>query len=91
MVQLICAYRLFDREVDISLSTRESRKFRDNVLSMGITSISAGSSTEPGGYAESRKELQQFSINDDRSPQEMAAALKQKGYEAVWKDWDFWM
>lgn len=91
MVQLICAYRLFDREVDISLSTRESRKFRDNVLSMGITSISAGSSTEPGGYVESRKELQQFSINDDRSPQEMAAALKQKGYEAVWKDWDFWM
>ena len=91
MVQLICAYRLLDKEIDISLSTRESQSFRDNVLPLGITSMSAGSSTEPGGYATQHRELEQFSINDSRSPEEFAKSLKAKGYEAVWKDWDNWM
>ena len=54
LVQLICAYRLFNPEVELSLSTRESEHFRDNVLPLGITSLSAGSSTQPGGYAEAQ-------------------------------------
>ncbi|MGL5684083.1 MAG: 2-iminoacetate synthase ThiH [Marinifilaceae bacterium] len=91
MVQLICAYRLLSPEAEISLSTRESAAFRDNVMPLGVTSVSAGSSTEPGGYAEQHRELEQFSINDSRSPQEMAAAIRQLGYEPVWKDWDSWM
>lgn len=91
MVQLICAYRLLDREVEISLSTRESQAFRDHVMKLGITAISAGSSTEPGGYVEQHRELEQFAINDTRSPEEMAAAIRQQGYEPVWKDWDCWM
>lgn len=91
LVQLICAYRLFDRDVEISLSTRESSQFRDNVFPLGITSMSAGSSTEPGGYANTSERLEQFEINDSRTPEEFAASLKQKGYEAVWKDWDIWM
>lgn len=91
MVQLICAYRLLDKEIDISLSTRESQAFRDNVLPLGITSMSAGSSTEPGGYATNNSELEQFSINDNRTPEEFAKSLKEKGYEAVWKDWDSWI
>lgn len=91
MVQLICAYRLLDKEIDISLSTRESETFRDNVLPLGITSMSAGSSTEPGGYATHNHQLEQFTINDSRSPEEFAKSLKEKGYEAVWKDWDSWM
>lgn len=53
--------------------------------------MSAGSSTEPGGYANTEHRLEQFEINDSRSPEEFAKALRAKGYEAVWKDWDVWM
>jgi 2-iminoacetate synthase len=88
MVQLICAWRLFSPEVEISISTRESRVFRDNVLRLGATSYSAGSSTSPGGYAKPVEELQQFSVDDDRSPMEVADMIRRQGYEPVWKDWD---
>ena len=89
LVQLICAYRLFNPEVELSLSTRESESFRNNVLPLGITSLSAGSSTQPGGYAvQSEKSLEQFEISDQRSPAIMAEVVKAQGYEVVWKDWD---
>ncbi|MDR1273855.1 MAG: 2-iminoacetate synthase ThiH [Odoribacteraceae bacterium] len=91
LVQLICAYRLLDQEVEISISTRESRAFRDHVMLLGATSMSAGSSTEPGGYVSPHAELEQFAINDNRSPQEMVDAIRARGYEPVWKDWDRWM
>lgn len=91
MAQLICAYRLFDPEVDISLSTRESAAFRDMAMHIGVTSMSAGSSTEPGGYAKNREELEQFEINDSRSAKEMEKAIRNQGYEPVWKDWDIWL
>ncbi len=100
MVQLICAWRLVFPEVELSLSTRESEVFRNNVARLGITSMSAASSTRPGGYAEpepalddkeSKKKpgLEQFSIDDKRSPQEVAAMLKQQGLEAVWRDFEY--
>jgi len=89
LVQLICAYRLFNPEVELSLSTRESEHFRNHVLPLGITSLSAGSSTQPGGYAaESEAALEQFEISDERSPAVMAELVKNQGYEVVWKDWD---
>jgi 2-iminoacetate synthase len=88
LVQLICAYRLFNGELEISLSTRESQLFRNNAIKLGVTSISAGSKTDPGGYAATKNELEQFEIDDTRSPAEIAAMLKAAGYEAVWKDWD---
>lgn len=88
MVQLICAYRIFDENVEISLSTRESREFRDNVARLGVTTMSAGSKTDPGGYASDKKELKQFEIDDDRTPEEVAAALTDLGFSPVWKDWD---
>ena len=89
LVQLICAYRLFNPEVELSLSTRESEHFRNHVLPLGITSLSAGSSTQPGGYAEESEEaLEQFEISDERSPAVMAELVKNQGYEVVWKDWD---
>ncbi|MDJ0624083.1 MAG: 2-iminoacetate synthase ThiH [Desulfocapsaceae bacterium] len=88
MVQLICAWRLFSPEVEISISTRESSRFRDNILRLGVTSFSAGSSTKPGGYANPGDELQQFSVDDNRSPKEIADMIRQRGYEPVWKDWD---
>ncbi|MGB0522199.1 MAG: 2-iminoacetate synthase ThiH [Flammeovirgaceae bacterium] len=88
LVQLICAYRLFDEEVELSLSTRESEKFRNNIIKLGITSISAGSKTNPGGYAVEPQSLEQFEISDERSPAEIAQMIQQQGYEPVWKDWD---
>ena len=53
LVQLICAFRLLDEDVELSMSTRESEVFRNNIVNLGITSISAESKTNPGGYVES--------------------------------------
>lgn len=88
LTQLICAYRIFDEEVELSLSTRESPKFRDNIIKLGITSISAGSRTNPGGYAVAQESLEQFEIHDDRTPYEISKMISRQGYEPVWKDWD---
>ncbi len=89
LVQLICAYRIFNEEIELSISTRESQKFRDHCIHFGITSMSAGSKTNPGGYASVEEEsLEQFEINDERSPEEIAAMIRRQGYEPVWKDWD---
>lgn len=91
LVQLICAYRLFKPEAELSLSTRESEKFRDNVLPLGITTMSAYSSTHPGGYADDNilgnEDLEQFTIDDNRRPEAVADAIRAKGLEPVWKDW----
>ncbi|MDR1454021.1 MAG: 2-iminoacetate synthase ThiH [Tannerella sp.] len=88
LAQLIFACRLFDRDVEIALSTREDKTFRDHMTGLGITSLSAGSKTDPGGYAVYRHELEQFAVNDDRSPDEVLSAVKRRGCEVVWKDWD---
>ncbi|MBL4654479.1 MAG: 2-iminoacetate synthase ThiH [Bacteroidia bacterium] len=87
LVQLICAYRIFDPDVELSLSTRETKKFRDNAIKLGITSISAGSKTNPGGYSVDERSLEQFEISDERDPQEFASVITNQGYEPVWKDW----
>jgi 2-iminoacetate synthase len=88
LVQLICAYRLLDEDVELSMSTRESEKFRDNIIQLGITSISAESKTNPGGYAVDPQSLEQFEISDERNTEEIQQMIKSKGYEVVWKDWD---
>lgn len=88
LVQLICAYRLFNEEVELSLSTRETPRFRDHVLKLGVTSLSAGSKTNPGGYAVEPQSLEQFAISDERSPAEMVDVIRKQGYQPVWKDWD---
>jgi 2-iminoacetate synthase len=88
LAQLICAWRIYNEDIEISLSTRESAQFRDHAMQFGVTSVSAASSTEPGGYATPRKELEQFAIHDNRSHMQVAQAIRQIGYEPVWKDWD---
>lgn len=88
LVQLICAYRIFNEEIELSVSTRESEKFRNNIIRLGITSMSAGSKTNPGGYVVEPQSLEQFEINDERSPLEIAGMIREQGYEPVWKDWD---
>jgi 2-iminoacetate synthase len=88
LVQAMCAFRLFSQEVELSLSTRESAGFRNHAFRLGITAMSAGSRTNPGGYAHNQASLEQFSVDDSRSPAEVAAFLRAQGYEPVWKDWD---
>jgi 2-iminoacetate synthase len=73
--------------VGINLSTRESPALRDALLRLGVTTMSAGSHTEPGGYADTSDAEPQFEISDTRSPAEVAAVLRAAGYEPVWKDW----
>lgn len=88
LAQLTFAFRIFDHDVDISYSTRERPEFRDRMLSLGVTSMSAGSKTEPGGYHTYPQALEQFSVSDSRTPAEVAEAIRCEGYETVWKDWD---
>ncbi|MFN3403425.1 MAG: 2-iminoacetate synthase ThiH [Cytophagaceae bacterium] len=88
LLQLICAYRIFNEELELTLSTREPEKFRNNVMKLGVTSVSAGSKTDPGGYAAGINALEQFEISDERTPQEVAEFIRSQGYEVVWKDWD---
>lgn len=88
LVQLICAYRLLNEEVELSMSTRESAKFRNNIIKLGITSISAESATDPGGYANPKGNLEQFEIDDKRSTEDFVRSVREQGYDPVWKDWD---
>jgi len=88
LLQLICAYRLWNEDLEISISTRENEKFRDHIIPIGVTSMSAGSKTNPGGYVVDEQSLEQFETSDDRSPSEMAKIISDAGYEPIWKDWD---
>ena len=88
LAQLTFAMRLFDHDVDISYSTRERAGFRDHMATLGVTTMSAASRTEPGGYATHPQALEQFEVSDPRSAEEVAPALRRMGVEPVWKDWD---
>lgn len=97
-VQLICALRLLLPHCGLVLSTREPPALRDGLVGLGITHMSAGSSTEPGGYSNHFDEAswtpkdaqpgEQFHIADERPPDAIAAMLRRKGYDPVWKDFD---
>lgn len=90
LVQMICALRLALPDAGLVLSTRESADFRDSMVGIGITKISAGSRTSPGGYLDEQgaPAEEQFSVHDGRSVAEVAAAVRARGYDPVWKDWD---
>ena len=88
IVQLSCAFRIFDPDLDISFSTRENPNFRDSIIGLGVTSLSAGSKTEPGGYSHPNEALEQFEVSDSRSPAQVNDAIRSRGYDPVWKDWD---
>lgn len=88
LAQLTFAMRIFDHDVDISYSTREAAMLRDNMATLGVTTMSAASRTEPGGYYTYPEALEQFDVCDNRSAAEVEAALRNVGREPVWKDWD---
>ena len=86
-IEMICRTRLEFPDVGIVLSTREAPEFRNRLIAAGVTQMSAGSRTDPGGYLHPDENLKQFEIEDNRTPAEVAAAIVAKGYEPVWKDW----
>ena len=88
LAQLTFAMRIFDHDVDISYSTRETPYIRDNMATLGVTTMSAESKTEPGGYYTYPQALEQFSVSDSRTAVEVCRRLKELGLEPVWKDWD---
>lgn len=88
LLQLICAYRIWNEDLEISVSTRESEHFRDHIIPLGVTTMSAGSKTNPGGYAVAPQSLEQFEISDERSMDEIRSLIRKAGYDPVMKDWD---
>ena len=85
-VQALAALRLAVPEAGIVLSTREPAVLRDGLVRIAVTTMSAGSSTEPGGYTTPGEAQEQFAISDDRTPGDVAGMLEAAGYEPVWKD-----
>lgn len=89
LVQGMLALRLFLPEAGFNLSTREAPALRDRLIPLGVTHMSAGSSTRPGGYATRGTEtLEQFEIEDLRPPAEVVEVIRAAGYDPVWKDFD---
>lgn len=88
LAQAVCAMRIFLPDAGVALSTRESPGFRDGMLALGVTHVSAGSRTEPGGYSRPEGAGRQFEVEDGRSPAEVARAIRAAGFDPVWKDWE---
>ncbi len=87
LVQIMLAQRLFMPRAGITISTRESQSIRDNLIGLGVTKMSAGSSTEVGGHTQENKSEGQFDINDRRGVEEIKQRIYEKGYQPVFKDW----
>ncbi|MBO7595982.1 MAG: 2-iminoacetate synthase ThiH [Bacteroidales bacterium] len=88
LAQATFAMRIFDHDVDISYSTREPAYIRDNMCTLGVTTMSAESHVNPGGYHTYPQALEQFSVNDERTAKVIDKRLRELGREPVWKDWD---
>ncbi len=87
LVQSILAFRLFLPRAGITISTRENPELRDNLLQLGVTKMSAGSSTAVGGHTDSKDAIGQFEISDERSVAEMRRAIAEQRYKPIFKDW----
>lgn len=88
LLQLICAYRLWNPDLEISVSTREREVFRNHIIAIAATTMSAASKTNPGGYVVDPQSLEQFEISDERSMEEIRSIIQKAGYDPVMKDWD---
>jgi 2-iminoacetate synthase len=87
LVQYILALRLFMPRAGITISTRERAEFRDNLIRLGVTKMSAGSCTAVGGRSNGNEAAGQFDISDERSVDEMKNMIYSQGYQPVFKDW----
>ncbi|WP_293879151.1 2-iminoacetate synthase ThiH [Sphingobacterium sp. UBA1498] len=88
LLQLICAYRLWNENLEISISTRENETFRDHIIPIGVTTMSAASKTNPGGYVVDPQALEQFEVSDERDMETIKSQIRKMGYSPVMKDWE---
>jgi 2-iminoacetate synthase len=75
------------KPIRATTSTRESQQFRDNLLPLGVTKMSAGVSTAVGGHS-SEDSVAQFEIDDTRSVEQVSSDLQRLGYQPVLHDWN---
>ena len=87
LLQVMLAYRLFLPYAGITISTRERAGFRDNVIGLAATKISAGVSVGVGGHEEEAKGDEQFEISDPRSVAQVDAAIRAHGLQPVYSDY----
>lgn len=87
LLQVMLAYRLFMPFAGITISTRERAGFRDNVIGMAATKISAGVSVGVGGHIEAEKGDGQFEIADPRSVDEVHRMIITRGLQPVYTDY----
>ncbi|MGB9600989.1 MAG: 2-iminoacetate synthase ThiH, partial [Myxococcota bacterium] len=88
LILAICILRNIFPDVGLVLSTREPPQLRDSLIGVGITQMSAGSKTNPGGYSLNLSTENQFDIEDTRDLKSVMEVIRAGGYEAVLKDWD---
>ncbi|MEI8243911.1 MAG: 2-iminoacetate synthase ThiH [bacterium] len=89
LAQIIFAFRICLPETPLVLSTRESAAFRDGLAGTGITRMSVASRTTVGGYGGTRPEAsRQFAVSDERDTATFCAALRLRGLDPVYKNWD---
>jgi 2-iminoacetate synthase len=79
LAQMIMALRLCFADAGLVLSTRERAELRDHLIRLGITKISAGSKTNPGGYSGRGDTTEQFEVDDNRTSAQVAAMIKAQG------------
>ena len=89
LLQIMCAYRLFMPFAGMTISTRERAEFRNHVIGMTATKISAGVSTGIGSHSDEVEEKgdDQFEIADNRNVDEVFAAIKEQGLQPVMNDY----
>lgn len=87
IVHSLLAYRSFLPYTGLNLSTREEPNFRENLIPLGVTRMSAGVSTSVGGHTAKEKSEKQFKISDERSVAEIKEVILNKGYQPIFKDW----
>jgi 2-iminoacetate synthase len=87
LLQVMLAYRLLMPYAGITISTREKAKFRDNVIGMCATKMSAGVSVGVGGHSEEEKGDEQFEISDPRSVSEVHSMVVSRGLQPVYTDY----
>ncbi len=88
LVHIILAMRLAVPKAGITLSSRERADFRDKLIPLGITRVSAGVRTSVGGHSTKDESLhKQFEIADNRTVEEMYKAIKQQNYHPIFKHW----
>ena len=95
LCQVLCAYRIFMPFVGITVSSRESKSFRDGIVKIAATKVSAGVSTGIGDHeskytgkeAEGAEGDEQFEINDERSFETMYEDMSEEGLQPVLNDY----